>query len=162
MKIRTSKVSCAGFTLLEMVLTTTMVALSWSMFAPLLSTSFNAFGTNMAIRETVNRSRPAMQRIRMELLNANTVPIISGSSMTFTFTESPSDVTVTYDLAGGYLRRNNVNMVEGVTNLTFSLTQAGASPNIMYTVTTDMTVAWMGVTLPLRSSVLLRKLLPCV
>lgn len=169
MRIRASKGPCAGFTLLEMVLTTTMVALSWSMFAPLLSASFNAFGTNMDIRETVNRARPAMQRIRMELLNATTIPVVSGSSLTFTFKESPSYLTVTYDLAGGYLRRNNVNMVESVFSLEFIPTTLlfdpidPLDPKIqVLSVTINMTVEGMKVKLPLSVSVLLRNLVPCI
>ncbi|MEO5331053.1 MAG: prepilin-type N-terminal cleavage/methylation domain-containing protein [Magnetococcus sp. YQC-5] len=128
----------SGFSLLEMVISITIVGMVVGMFAPMLAATFQTFDTNYIIRETDSRTRPAIERILREVRGAVAGSVtIAGTTLTFT---DQTAATVTYTLVNGQLLRNGVVLADGISSLIYTKTTNGT----VVTLTTDVTSTLKG------------------
>jgi len=101
---------CHGYTLIELVLSITVLALLGSVTAPYLSNGVRAYNTTAVSVRTVDNLRYGSERIARELRDIDNIggvftiatPVnVSGNNITFTKADG---VTVTLDTAGGNLQ----------------------------------------------------------
>jgi prepilin-type N-terminal cleavage/methylation domain-containing protein len=110
---------CQGYTLIELVLGITVLALLGSVTAPYLSNGVRAYNTTAVSVRTVDNLRYASERIARELRDIDNIggvfaiatPVnVSGNGITFTKADG---VTVTLDTAGGNLQIAYDNLAGG-------------------------------------------------
>jgi prepilin-type N-terminal cleavage/methylation domain-containing protein len=161
-----------GFTLMEMVITLTMVALMTAVAAPYLSTGVQAFNETASAIPTLSKLRTACERIVREVREVQRNPSgnydislpLNASSLSFTKSDGE---TVTIDQSGSLVRlaygsvAGAPTLIDEVSGLTISYWRTdGTTPAIDNTdvafIEFEFVVTHNGNTYPQRSRVSLR------
>lgn len=129
----------AGFSLLEMIISITIIGMVVGMFAPMLASTFQTFDTNHIIRETDSRTRPAIERILREVRRADASSVtIAGTTLTFIISYTDPNqpaTTVSYTLVNSQLLRNGAVLADGISSLVYTKTTNGTVVTLQIDVT---------------------------
>ncbi|MBF0368778.1 MAG: type II secretion system protein [Magnetococcales bacterium] len=139
-----------GFTLLEMVMTITLLAVVTGMVLPILSVGFETFFLHSNIRESDSRALLALERMTRELRGADPDTLVTGAS-SISFTDQ-NGAAVSFVLNNDTLMRGGSILAEGVTALAFTVN----SGTYDTTVQIDLTVEVGGQGEPFRTTVGIR------
>lgn len=110
-----------GFTLVELIIVITIMAVLSVIALPMLHAGFNSYFTQRDLNDADWQGRLALSRMTRDLQNIpNTGDITTASSTQLTFVDN-TNTTVTYTIpvTSTNLQRNGLNLAQGVSALTF-------------------------------------------
>lgn len=121
-----------GFTLIELILTLLILSIIASIGSQVLQASFRAYFTHQSITNANAQANLALERITRDIdaIKAkNTITTASNTQLSFTDVYNNS---ITYQLVGTQLMRNNQVLSDGVSVLAFDyLDQNAVSTNVL-------------------------------
>lgn len=112
--------SMKAFTLVEMIIVIVIFSILVVIVTPVLQTGFSAYNTARDLSNSDAQSNLALERMVRDIRDIPTTAGISiMNSNQFTFIDA-TKTTVTYNLSGTDLMRNNQMLATGVNTLTFA------------------------------------------
>jgi len=108
-----------GFTLIELTIVIVILGIVAVIGGAILVHAFQAGNTSRNLIDAAWQSRLALQRMTDEIREAHNIISTADNQHILSFT-GIDGTAITYNLSGNHLVRNNINLADGVTALTFT------------------------------------------
>jgi len=112
-----------GFTLIELTIVMVIICIVAVIGGVILVQAFTAGNTSRNLIDATWQARLALERMTNEIREAHNIISTADNQHILSFT-GINGTTITYNLSGNHLVRNNINLADGVTALTFNYLDA--------------------------------------